>query len=198
MIAWGLYNGQFSPTSLASKAASAGYEWLALELDDFETGLFNRHIWPSVRDQCHAHNLIPGVWFTEGGNIRHTPADAEFSIAELEGPGDYDGIVSAINDLALPDCSLAVCTNFNIPLTDPQGVPQPDKAKILIDAGFTCLTECYLGDNPNATPDRLDWTAWRLGWPASQGVAGVYNSPISAYDEWKDWPLADYLGEYVL
>lgn len=59
-------------------------------------------------------------------------------------------------------------------------------------------TECYLGDNPNATPDRLNWTAQHLGWPTSQPVFGVYNAPPSTYAPWASWPGADYLAEYVL
>lgn len=59
-------------------------------------------------------------------------------------------------------------------------------------------TECYLGDNPNTTPDRLNWTAQHLGWPTSQPVFGVYNAPQSTYAPWASWPGADYLAEYVL
>lgn len=198
MIAWGLANGQFTPAQLAQRASAAGYEWIALELDDEETGPYNRAIWPQFVAECEERGVLHGCWFTEGGNIRQTPGDAKLAIAEMEGPGDYSGVISAINDDALPSCPLAICTNFNVPLTSPSGAPQPGAAAPLIDAGFTCLTEAYLGDNPNATPDRLDWTASRLGWPGTQAVAGVYNAPPSAYAQWADWPLADYLGEYVL
>lgn len=140
--------------------------------------------------------LIPGVWTTEGRNIQWAPSDARFLIAECEGPGDYEGIMEAIPHLQ--PVPRAIVTNFNIPLRDANGVPQPQAAKPLLDAGFSCLTEAYLGDNPNATPDRLDFTAQRLGWATSQPVFGVYNAPPSTYAPWADWPGADYLAEYVL
>jgi len=198
MIAWGLWNGQFTPHQLANKAKDKGYKWLALELDDVQTGAYNQAIWPAVRQECLNVGIVPGVWFTEGANISQTPADAELAIAECEGPGDYNGIVQAITSNNLPLCSLAICTNFNVPLTTPAGAPDKDAAQILIDAGFSCLTECYLGDNITATPPELDWLGFRCGWPGTQAVAGVYNYPKAAYDQWNDWPLVDYLGENVL
>jgi hypothetical protein len=138
---------------------------------------------------------VAGVWFTEGGNIQLTPDDADFAIAEMEGPNDYNGILAA----ELPDVPVAIATNFGTPLTDAQGVPQPAAAAPLIEAGFVCLTECYLGDNPNANPDRLDFRAKQLGWEWSQPIYGVYNMPKSAYAPWLGWPgESDYLAEYVL
>lgn len=194
-LAWGLDNGQFSPASFASKAKAAGYSWAALELDDFG----NEARWPAFRDACLAEGIEPGCWFTEGVHIVDTPTDSTFAIAELEGPVDYDGIMLAIQHHVLPDCPLAVATNFNVPLTNPQGLPQPDAAAPLIAAGFACLTECYLGDNPTATPDRLGFTGRVLGWPQTQPVFGIYNTPPSTYDQWDSWPgSSDYLAENVL
>ena len=197
MAAWGFWNGQFSPHSFAAKAKQRGYAWAALELDDTTTGAFNRSIWPYFRSELEAVGIIPGAWFTEGGNIESTPPDAHFAIAEMEGQADYDGVISAINRGRLPDCSLAIITNFNVPFTSP-GAIHPEVAVPLIENGFHCLTECYLGDNPNATPDRLDWTSKRFGWPASQPVFGLWNAPLSTYDAWKDWPGVHYLAENIL
>jgi hypothetical protein len=105
----------------------------------------------------------------------------------------------AIQHEVLPDCPLAVATNFNVPLVNAQGIPQPAAAAPLIAAGFDCLTEAYLGDNANATPDRLDFTGRVLGWPTTQPIFGVYNAPRETYDPWRAWPGAsDYLVEYVL
>ena len=187
MVAWGYRVGQWTPAQMANLARAAGYEWIALELDDFtNVDFWAEHVW-----ECESHGLIPGCWFTEGGNLYQTPHDAKFAIAELEGPGDYEGIVNVINGVGagpLPTCSLAVCTNFNY-----QGSSQP-----LIDAGMACLTEAYLGDNANATPDALDHQARSRGWPTSQPVFGVWNAPPSAYAQWADWPGVDYLLENVL
>lgn len=141
--------------------------------------------------------MLAGAWFTEGGKIRETPHDADFSIAELEGPGDYDGIIAAINDGALPTCPVAVCTNFNHPIW-PGDPNAPAMAAPLINAGFKCLTEAYMGDNPNASPDNLNQSARVLGWQHSQPVFGVYNKPLHEYAPWQDWGgWSAYLAEYL-
>ena len=194
MVAWMFQNGQMTPRQFAQKASVEGYAWAALELDDYS----NASRWPLFKFEYKSHGILPGVWLTVGGNLYQTPADAPFAIAECEGPGDYEGIVNVINGAGagpLPDCSLAICTNFNTPLTT-RAAAQP-----LIDAGFTCLTEAYLNENPNATPDALERQARDLGWPTSQPVFGVYpvggQQPLT-YAQWQNWPGVDYLGEYVL
>lgn len=201
-IAWGFKkgftNGRYSVDQAAQIAQSKGYYWAALELDDPDTSAYNLSIWDEFMLQWHLRGMKAGPWFTEGGNIYQTPADSDFVIAEIEGPGDYEGVVNVINGIGggpLPTCSRAIVTNFNTPLQS-RAAAQP-----LIDAGFTCLTEAYLNENPNATPDRLDSIAKNLGWPGSQPVFGVYpvgGQPVPSYAQWADWPGADYLGENVL
>lgn len=127
------------------------------------------------------------MWVTDGWNLHLTPSDSEFVIAELESPGDYDGIVGA----AVPTIPHAIITNFS-PFWDHGRNPAP-----LIAAGWYCVTEAYIGDNPNATPDRLNGSAKNLGWSTSQPSFGVHNAPLSAYDQWSDWPGCDYLAEYI-
>lgn len=189
-------NGQFTPQTFAQAASEAGYSWAALELDDYANALR----WDVFKSSCDERGLKPGVWFTQGDNIVDTPPDAAFAIAELEGPGDYDGVMNAILGDRLPDCRLAVATNFNLPLVNAQGVPQPAAAAPLIEAGFECLTECYMSDNPSATPDNLDFTGRTLGWSSTQPIFGTYGgSTVDDYAEWHDWPgWSAYLGEYVL
>jgi hypothetical protein len=148
-----------------------------------------------------AAGLRAGVWFTDGGNIRLTPSDADFAIAEVEGPGDYDGVMASFQNL--PACPKGIVTNFNTPLyTD--GTPEGNQAARaaaapLINAGFTCLTEAYIGDNPNATPPNLDVYGRFLGWPTTQPVFGLYNEPMTSYDQYKGFPgWSVYLAEYVV
>jgi hypothetical protein len=153
--------------------------------------------WGPFRLSLQSVGLRAGVWFTDGGNIRNTPSDADFAIAEMEGPGDYDGIIAALQHL--PSCPKAIVTNFNIPLVNQQSIPQPANAQPLISAGFTCLTEAYMGDNPNATPGNLDVLARALGWQTSQPVFGCYNLPLSSYSPYMNFPgWSVYLSEYVV
>lgn len=165
-------------------------------MDDAETQEHNLAIFDEFVSTFHARNMLAGSWFTEGGNIYKTPTSADLSIAEMEGPGDYEGIRNVIQGVGggpLPTCPLAVVTNFST-------IDRP-KAKVLIDAGFSCLPEAYTNEIPHVTPDTVDWIARNLGWPTSQPVAGVYpvgGNPPPSYAQWADWPLADYLGEYVI
>jgi hypothetical protein len=192
-VAWGLSTGRWnSAAALAQQMRADGYRWLALELDDYG----NAARWPAFRESCHASEILAGPWFTDGGNIAQTPADADFAIAELESEDDYRGIIAVRDAGTLPSCPKAVITNFT-PLTDAQGVPLPQKAKPLIDAGFRCLTEAYLGDNPNARPDRLAFTASQLGWPMAQPMFGIYNKPLADYVGWMQGGWSVYLCEYL-
>ena len=117
-----------------------------------------------------------------------TPADSQFVIAELESPGDYDGIMAA----PVPAIPHAVITNFS-PFWDHGRDPQP-----LIQRGYVCQTEAYLGDNPNATPDNLHAAAQSFGWASSQPIFGTYNAPLSTYAAWFDWPGGIYVGENII
>lgn len=86
----------------------------------------------------------------------------------------------------------AVITNFN--------TIDAERAAPLIEAGFSCITEAYLGDNPQATPDNLDNDARHRGWAYTIPAFGVWNKPLQEYQQWFGWPQGwcVYLGENVL
>jgi len=190
-----------TPGQFASKAKAAGYSWACLELDDYD----NSERWGPFLHACHAEGLKAGPWFTEAGNITQTPGDADFAIAELEGPGDYDGLINAINTNALPACPKAVCTNFNHPIhpsNDPTEMAAARAAATpLIAANLVCLTESYLNENVNASPDNMNRSALSLGWATSQPVFGRYSvggNPPPSYAQWAGWSgRSDYLAEYL-
>lgn len=185
--------------------AALGYEWVVLQLDDDgssadvrETAEYNRSVWPEFCEQMRLRKVKAGGWVTQGGNIYLIPGDADLAIAEQEGPGDYDGIVNCLGGVGagpVPQVPLGVVTNFS--------TLNRDRAKVLIDAGFTCLPEAYMNQNPSMTPENQDRIARNLGWPSSQPVAGVYpwqGQPVPSYEpyEAKYGPFDDYLLEYVL
>lgn len=139
---------------------------------------------------------------THGGNMAYAPSDIEFLIAELESPDDYDGILAGIETMPpwMQQIPKAVVTTFS-PLRDPQGIPLPGKARPLIEAGFSCLPECDLPANANATPDRMDFEAKQLGWEYT--VPGFYaygGMTVDDYAQWADWQFGTWtwLAEYVL
>ena len=102
----------------------------------------------------------------------------------------------------MPTCPVAVATNFNVPINPSNGVEAARTAAApLIAAGLKCLTEAYLNENPNATPDNLNNIARTLGWAHSQPVFGVYpvgGNPPPSYGQWRDWSgWSAYLSEYL-
>jgi hypothetical protein len=190
------HSQQASPAQVAQWCRDQGFAWAALEIDDmnFRPSLW----WPAFRAECHARGVLAGTWNTEGGNFYKTPADADFTICEIEGPGDYEGLVNVLDGVGAgppPPASIprAIITNFNF---------APSGAQRLIDEGFSCLTEAYLNEGTGGpTPDNMDALARAYGWTASQAVAGVYpvpGVPLPDYSQWEDWPLAYYLGEYLI
>jgi hypothetical protein len=201
MIAWGFElgfkEGHLTPVQFATKAASMGYRWAALELDDYD----NAERWGPFHHACTAAGIRPGPWFTEA-RVELTPADAHFVIAEVESEEDRVHAIDGAPGIPATVKRRAVLTNFT-PMTDGQGVPQPDKAKPLIDAGYDCLTECYMGESNGASlnPESMNFRATvQLGWPRSQPVFGVYNKPLPEYaTQIQNWPAYGlYLAEYVL
>lgn len=202
MFAWGFahgFTGGRHTVAQAAQLARTKYgegSWGALELDDAEFGPYNRSIFEEFAYHWNLRGMYAGAWFTEGGMIYDVPATADFGIAEVEGPGDLEGVVNVIRGIGagpLPDCPLAICTNFS--------TLNRDNVRPVIEAGFACLTEAYMNQAPGATPDSLDLIGRYLGWPTTQPVFGVYpwaGQAAPSYAQWRDWPGVDYLGEYVM
>lgn len=197
MVAWGFRDGfregPLTPVQFALKAKALGYRWAALELDDFD----NVSRWGPFRHACQSAGLKAGPWYTEGGNVKDTPADADFTIAECESEGDRQGILAATVPAGMRK---AIITNFT-PMTDGQGVPQPQNSAPLIAAGWECLTECYIGDSAGMNPDNMNFRATiQLGWPMSQPVFGIFNEPLSTYLPYVPrFPsYGIYLAEYLI
>jgi len=190
MTAWGFSNGSLGGVAtFATRAAARGYKCASLEYDDYG----NDARWPAFRDACHQQQLWAGVWFTNSMNLQACPFDADFVVAELEDEDDYRGIIQHTD--TLPSVSRAVITNF-VPLVDSTGY-RPDKAKPIIDMGYACLTECYMGVSENFSPPRMDFTARvQLGWPHTQPVFGTYGKPLAEYAQWQKGGWGVYLAEY--
>lgn len=185
-----------------------GYEWAVLIVDDSTLmvpedpehsptiGEYNLSIWGEYMAAFHAVGLLAGGWSTEGGSIWKVPSSADLAIAEIEGPGDYDGVIMVLDGTGagpMPKCPIGIVTNFS--------TITRERAKPLIQAGITCLPEAYQNENPNQTPDNMYNIARNLGWSDAQPVAGVY--PVGGvqpppYPQANTWPLADYTVEYVI
>lgn len=140
-----------------------------------------------------AEGVVPGVWFTDSWNIGETPQDAYFTVGEVEGEGDRQGILNA-PAFSVPKAVLISGTAF----TDSSGVPIPAQAQPLIQAGWKCLVECYRNETTDYPPDMVKLATEQLGWPRAQPVFGVHNAPLSHFKPWMQGGWGVYLGEYLL
>jgi len=129
--------------------------------------------WWDIADMAHDYGYNLGIWAShitpEGANADVWNFIPTSYVLEAEREQDYSLFVKALSEYEkLPK---AVVTNF-APFTNWDGTPN-DNAKPLIEAGWACLTECDLPNNPNATPVRMDWEAKQRGWKYGQPVIYV-------------------------
>lgn len=145
------------------------------------------------------------MWVTNGWNVGNVPVTSRFVIAEIEGKNDYDGVLAKMDTIPA-GMPRAIVTNFDpMIVKDANGVTDiPASAKMakpLVDAGFVCLPECYLSENPHATPEAMHAVATQqLGFKTTQPCFGTYGGlTVADYAQWTDWPgWSAYLAEYIL
>lgn len=155
----------------------------------------------AMKQECDRVGLIFTIWFTRSGqpenDMDFTPAEVRKAVvesgaagflAEAEIPSELGGgapnpqeqnwpaLIHELSDLQI---AKGVVTNF-APFVHHDGLPFPEKAKPLIDAGWACITENFITESPNSTPARTDFYAKaNLGWPETQPMI-------------EGWHLADY------
>lgn len=184
MAAWGLTNGQYEPASLVAACKLVGAGWLSLQAT-----LENEPYAAELRDRCHRRGMRYGIWMQDVSNpsvsneaIRRFRPD--FYQAAVEGPGNWRAWLANFR-VTHPAMQLGLVTNFSGCGAMPDGTYNAAEARPWQTAGAYLQPEAYVCQNPQATPDNLDWTAkTHLGWKASYPVIGIYNG----------WDIADYAG----
>lgn len=176
-----------------------GYRWVAFEWNDYG----NEARAAQVRDACAASDLVFTIWLTRPVTptlVRSATlaSGAAGVLVEGEIPGfvdeavDWAAVVAAVADLPVYK---GVVTNF-APFVTQDGFPDPEKARPLVEAGWACLTECYLSEAPNSTPENQDFYARaHLGWPRTQPVIGIYGGKTfddyPTRDNYRNWSVWD-------
>lgn len=195
-----LSNGKFStPYHFAARAAAAGYRWVCYLWNDYG----NANQVQAMTEACSSSGLVFTIWLTrpfDAGTVRQACLESGAAGVSLEAeiPGhvpeavDWQACVDGISDLQI---AKSVVTNF-APFVDVNGYPDPSKSKPLVDAGWACLTEAYLGEAPLATPENLDYYARaHLGWTETQPVLGIYGGKtLDDYptrDNYRNWSVWD-------
>jgi len=190
---------------MAQKAKAAGFGWVTLEYNDSN----NAARAPAVKAACDAAGLIFTIWMTRNFTAAEArqavvESGAKGFIAEAEIPSEnppgvpnpqaqnWPELIFELSDLNIHK---AVVTNF-APFVHWDGAPFPEKAAPLIDAGWHCMTECYLSEAPLATPERTNFYAiTNLGWSETQPVLGIYGgktySDYPTRDNYRNWSVWD-------
>lgn len=159
---------------------------MTFQWNDETYGHYNRFVADELKEAC-----VGRLWYTIWLTRPFTPATVRQAVIEsgangviLEGeiPSEWlnpnTGIVEPrpeavnwadvifyISDINIPK---AVVTNF-APFVHWNGLPWPQKAKPLIDADWKCITENFISESPNSTPQNTDAYARNaLGWPKTQ------------------------------
>jgi hypothetical protein len=169
-----------------SKAIAKGYKWVAYQWNDGASGAQQQALAPATRQACQG-NLVFTVWLTR-------PFDAAFArqaavesncegiILEGEIPASRPEAVNwpeVIFELESLDVPKAVVSNFAA-FVHEDGSPWPEKAAPLIADGWAYISECFITESPNSTPEKTDFYATtNLGWPETQPMV-------------EGWHLQDY------
>lgn len=89
-----------------------------------------------------------------------------------------------------------VATNF-APFVHQDGSLWPELSKPLVDAGYACVTECFISESPNSTPANMNFTASQLGWSRTQPMIEGKNIPaygdLSGYQNVSHWSARNVL-----
>ena len=198
-----------------NKAVAKGYRWVAYQWNDENYGAYNRSVAPQVREAC-AGRLVFTIWLTrpfDAASARQAAVESGCQGIILEGeiPAEWvnpSGVLEpkpdAVNwpecvfhlqDLPIPK---ACVTNF-APFVHHDGSPWPDKASPLINAGWACITECFITESPNSTPANTDFYAKSaLDWPTTQPMVEGWHladyGDLSAYANVSHWDAGNVLG----
>jgi len=156
----------------------------------------------SVQSECWNQGLKFGPWETKpypGSTAQRLEeseiATPDFIILEAERKADWPMIIHQLWADGDDDIPTATVTNL-----DEHGIP--GYFDPIIEAGWHCLTECYIQDNPNATPERMEFQAGQVGFDKKkvQPVLGLHGGlTLLDYAEWLHYPgWSVWSAEYVL
>jgi hypothetical protein len=167
-----------------------------------------------VRAACDAEDLVFTIWLTRdfsGAQARQAAIESECVGILLEGEIPAESAPGVPNPQAVNWADVAfylsdlpiykgVVTNM-APFTHHDGTPYPEKAKPLIDAGWSCHTECYdMTGNPATWPEERAFFAKHLGWNTTQPALGAYGGrtveSFPTRNDYRNWSA--WAAEYVL
>jgi hypothetical protein len=200
-----LVNGYFtSPAQFVTKAVAKGYKWVAYQWNDETLGPQQQALASATRQACEG-KLIFTVWLTrpfDGAMARQVAIESgcEGLILEAEIPAhrpeapNWSEVTFLTSDLPIPKAVAATTA----PFIHENGLPWPEKAKPLVDAGWSFLSQCFISESPNSTPEAMDFYATRhLGWSETQPMVEGWRIPdygdLSRFRNVSHWDAGNVL-----
>lgn len=200
-----LVNGKFSsPNEFVVKAFNKGYKWVSYQWNDGTIGAQQQALGPATRTACEGL-LVFCVWLTrpfDAAYVRQVAIESgcQGIILEAEIPAhrpeapNWADVTFALRDLNIPKAIAATVG----PFIHEDGSPWPEKAKPLVDDGWTFISQCFISENPSSTPANMDFYATRhLGFPFTQPILEGWNLPaygdVSRYPNVSHWDAGNVL-----
>lgn len=215
--AWGFWNGQFvdrakvevgavtaadlRPALLKMKARGATFVGV-------QDSIYTRMMSGAMKQACKELGLKLAVWeWAKDAQraldvIAYWGQDVAYA-ANVEHYGPWGDLAYEVAE-KYPATPRAVWTNFTGAGAMQDGTYSVEAAKPFWLNGFVCITEAYLQDNPQGTPEVLDWTARvKMGYSKVFPSIGIYSGwTVERYaHELRNYPhysvyLAEYLPEF--
>lgn len=167
-----------------------------------------------IKNAVESENGVHTIWLTRpftAAEVRQAVIESECSGVLLEGeiPAEsgynypnpqavnWVEMIWALEDL---DVAKGVITNF-APFTRYDGSPYPEKSRPLVEAGWSCVTECYdMQGDPTHWIEQRAFFARHLGWDVTQPALGCYDGrtlqSFPTRDNYFNWSV--WAAEYVL
>jgi hypothetical protein len=163
--AWGFAHGEWPASTLAARAAGAGFRWVALQAGQHTA---------ADAEAVRAAGLKYVVW---GLAPFDAPTAADGCVVQVE---DSEQYAAALAQLPKLGGARAVVTTFG-------GADTPELVGPLALHASVALVECYRQDDPiHAQIGRMMGQAKHDGWPAARPVIGMWGGVgLDAYPELK-------------
>ena len=187
-----------------TRAVNAGYTWVSYQWNDGTHGQQQQDLAPATRQACEG-KLLWTVWLTRPFDAAYCrqvaiesgcaaiALEAEIPAHRPEAP-NWAEVDFMLKDLPIRKAILATVSPFQ----HVDGTPWPEKAKPLVDGGWTFISQCFLSESPNSHPDNLNFYATRhLGFPSTQALVEADNlaayGDLSRYPNLLHWDAGDVL-----
>jgi hypothetical protein len=171
-----------------------GFTALAVQSTDYNILNF-----PRIQSCAYDVNMKAGIWewgTTVESAIQSVEAAGapDFLDINIEHSGDWPSFFGALR-MEFKFLPMATSTNFWGFINHENQTTFDGAARPVVALGVACRPEAYLAEAKTLTPERVSYTASRLGWPYEMilPLVSLYSGPNGRYGL-ADYDLSPYAG----